>query len=367
MMDISCTSCDRSYPQDGLPYLCPHCGGLFDFRNPFPFKPTQVDRSQPGIWRYRHIFGLSPEFEPLSLGEGNTPLIWAEVYGRKVAFKCEFQNPSGSFKDRGSAVLTAWLKSRKITAAVEDSSGNAGASFAAYAARAGIKARIFVPESAGGPKLRQIEAYGAELVPVPGSRSNASAEAMKAAGEGQAYASHAYLPFNLPGYATTSYEIFEQLGDQMPSAVVLPAGQGGMLLGMARGFESLRVATGSKKGNPMFIGVQARACAPLWAKFSKGNTSIGLIADNPTVAEGVRVSNPVRADAVLQAVSASNGMILAVPEEEIIPNRNVLARLGLYVEPTSSIVLSALKNTVQNLPDPVVVILTGSGLKYAQN
>jgi threonine synthase len=340
---------------------------LFDFRNPFPFKPTEVDRNQPGIWRYRHIFGLPPDFEPLSLGEGNTPLIWAEVYGRKVAFKCEFQNPSGSFKDRGSAVLTAWLKSRKITAAVEDSSGNAGASFAAYAARGSIKARIYVPESAGGPKLRQIEAYGAELVPVSGSRSNASAEAMKAAKDGQAYASHAYLPFNLPGYATTSYEIFEQLGDQMPGAVVLPVGQGGMLLGMARGFESLRVATGSKKGKPIIIGVQARACAPLWAKFSKGNTTAGLIADNPTVAEGVRVSNPVRAEAVLHSVSASNGMIHAVAEEEIIPCCNVLARLGFYVEPTSSIVLSALKNTIRNLPDPLVIILTGSGLKYAQN
>jgi threonine synthase len=190
---------------------------------------------------------------------------------------------------------------------------------------------------------------------------------MKAAKEGQVYASHAYLPFNLPGYASTSYEIFEQLGNQMPGVVVLPVGQGGMLLGMARGFDSLRVATGLKKGKPMIIGVQASACAPLWAKFSKGNAPAGLIADDPTVAEGVRVSNPVRAEAVLHSVSASNGMIHAVAEEEIIPCCNALARLGFYVEPTSAIVLSALENTVRNLPDPVVVILTGSGLKYAQN
>jgi threonine synthase len=367
MMDIACTGCNRSYPQDGLPFLCPHCGGLFDFQNPFPYNPSQVDLNQPGIWRYRHTFGLPPDFEPLSLGEGNTPLIWAEIYGRKVAFKCEYQNPSGSFKDRGSAVLTAWLQSRGIIAAVEDSSGNAGASFAAYATRGGIKARIFVPESAGGPKLRQIEAYGADLVPVPGSRGNASAEARKAAGEGQIYASHAYLPFNLPGYATTSYEIFEQLGKQMPGAVILPAGQGGMLLGMSRGFRSLLLAIGSKKGKPVIIGVQARSCAPLWAKFSDDHPPGELIADNPTVAEGVRVSNPVRADAVLLAVSTSNGMIHAVAEDEISLCRSALALLGFYVEPTSAIVLSALKKTIRNLPDPVVVILTGSGLKYAQN
>ncbi len=100
---------------------------------------------KPGIWRYRHTFGLPPDSEPVSLGEGGTPLLWAEVYGRKVAFKCEYLNPSGSFKDRGSAVIAAWLKSRGITKAVEDSSGNAGASFAAYAARAGIKATDICP------------------------------------------------------------------------------------------------------------------------------------------------------------------------------------------------------------------------------
>ncbi|MGZ6346992.1 MAG: hypothetical protein ACXWNC_05440, partial [Anaerolineales bacterium] len=83
MMDIVCTSCNRNYPQDGMPYLCPHCGGVFDYLGPFPFNPARVERNQPGIWRYRHTFGLPPDFTPLSLGEGNTPLIWAEAFGRK--------------------------------------------------------------------------------------------------------------------------------------------------------------------------------------------------------------------------------------------------------------------------------------------
>ncbi|MDP2994588.1 MAG: hypothetical protein Q8N46_05645, partial [Anaerolineales bacterium] len=109
-MEISCSNCGRAYPPDGLPYRCPTCGGLYDFNTPLPFDPAQVDWSQPGIWRYRHTFGLSPDSDPVSLGEGSTPLLWAEVFGRKVAFKCEFLNPSGSFKDRGSAVITAWLQ-----------------------------------------------------------------------------------------------------------------------------------------------------------------------------------------------------------------------------------------------------------------
>ena len=172
----------------------------------------------------------------LSLGEGNTPLISATAFGRDVYFKCEYANPSGSFKDRGSATLSPSCYSRGVSEAIEDSSGNAGASFAAYAARAGIKARVYVPEDASGPKRKQIEFYGAELVAVPGPRSNAAEAARRAAEGGMVYASHAYLPFNLPGYATCAYEIVEQLG-QAPGAVILPAGQGGLLLGMGRGFQ----------------------------------------------------------------------------------------------------------------------------------
>ncbi|HEY5271384.1 MAG TPA: pyridoxal-phosphate dependent enzyme [Anaerolineales bacterium] len=363
-MDISCTNCEQIYPPDGLPYRCPTCGGLYDFRNPLPFDPTQVDRSQPGIWRYRHTFGLFPDFEPVSLGEGSTPLLWAEVFGRKIAFKCEFLNPSGSFKDRGSVVIAAWLQSRDISEAVEDSSGNAGASFAAYAARAGIKARVFVPESTSGPKRRQIEAYGAELVSIPGART-AVAEVVRAVADGgTAYASHAYLPFNLPGYATAAYEIFEQLGNKMPGAVVLPVGQGGLLLGLARGFDSLRIASNLRNNTLKIIGVQARACAPLWATFKAGNAVIGSVAEDRTLAEGVRVRYPLRRDTVLRVVAASHGSICVADENEILPGRDALARLGFYVEPTSAIVWSALAQTIQNLPDPVVVVLTGSGYKY---
>lgn len=359
---LSCTNCGCGYPSVGVPYCCPNCGGLYDFYGPIAFDPVQVDQSLPGIWRYRHTFGLPALLEPVSLGEGNTPLVWAQAFGRRVAFKCEFLNPSGSFKDRGSTVVTTWLRSHGVVEAVEDSSGNAGASFAAYAARAGIRARIFVPESASGPKRRQIEAYGAELVPVSGARSDVAEAVKKVAAEGVAYASHAYLPFYLPGYATAAYEIFEQLG-QMPGAVVLPAGQGGLLLGLARGFDALRAA-GHLNMRPMMIGVQAHACAPLWAMFTAGTEGMALVAENPTLAEGVRVRYPLRGDAVLAAVKVSRGFMYAVEEQEILPARDALAHLGFYVEPTSAIVWPALRQMLSKLPDPVVVILTGSGYKY---
>jgi threonine synthase len=336
---------------------------LFDYSSLPILDLEACDSSLPGIWRYQHTFGLPSGADMVSLGEGNTPLIPAIVFGHDLFIKCEFQNPTGSFKDRGSALVAAWMRARRVSEAVEDSSGNAGASLAYYAARAGIKVRIFVPVSTSGPKRKQIEACGAELVPVPGSRSDVTVAVRHAAKGKIAYASHAAVPFNLPGYATTAYEIFEQLGRQMPGAVIVPAGQGGLLLGMIRGFKALRVAINSPR-IPIMVGVQAKACPPLWAMYTGGCDRLDLIGENVTLAEGIRVRHPLRANAVLAAVAESGGTFLAVDEEEILPGRTELAHLGFYVEPTSAIVWSALKQTINHLPKPVVVILTGSGLKY---
>ena len=331
-----------------------------------PFDPAQVDRTQPGIWRYHHTFGLPKNAPVVTLGEGNTPLVWAEAatglsFGKQVAFKLETLNPTGSHKDRGVALLASFLRSQNITEAVEDSSGNAGASFAAYAARAGIKARVFIPDYASGPKRNQIAAYGAELVRIMGRRSDVADAVRRAADDGAVYASHAYLPHLLPGFATAAYEIVEQLG-QSPGTVISPAGHGILLLGLARGFDNLKRA-GVVARVPRLVGVQALSCAPLWAVYSHGQAGLGWVTEGDTIAEGVRVSTPIRGDAVLSAVQASQGTLLATPEENILPGRNELARRGFYVEPTSAIVWDALGQMIEQAPEPVVVVLTGSGLK----
>jgi threonine synthase len=315
------------------------------------------------MWRYRYTFGLPESAPAISLGEGDTPLVWAEALGRQVAFKLEFTNPTGSFKDRGSAVLASFLRSRGVEAAVEDSSGNAGASFAAYASRAGIRARIFVPESASGPKRSQIEAYGAEVTRVPGPRSEAADAVRRAAEEGAVYASHAYLPQVLSGYATIAYELVEQM-DTPPAAVIAPAGQGNLLLGLGRGFAALQQA-GVIGRLPRLVGVQARACAPLWAVFNYGRAGLAWVNEGETLAEGVRNRHPLRGDALLEMVTASEGLFVAVDEEEILPGRDELARRGLYVEPTSAIVWSALAQITGQVSDPIAIVLTGSGLKTA--
>ena len=260
-----------------------------------------------------------------------------------------------------SITVGEFLRSRGVTQAIEDSSGNAGASFAAYAARAGIGARVYVPDSASGPKRAQIEAYGADLVAVPGPRSNTAEAVRRAAEAGEIYASHAYLPFNLPGYATCALEIVEQLG-RAPAAVIVPAGQGGLLLGMSRGFEALHNADKIADA-PAMIGVQAAACAPLTALFDMGMLGLSFVTEGATVAEGVRVRSPLRARAVVDAVNHRNGRFLAVDEAAILPGRDALARLGFYVEPTSALVWQGLRDLLPALADPVVAILTGSGYK----
>jgi threonine synthase len=364
MMEISCLDCGVAYPDRLLPYCCPRCGGLFDFNTTFPFSPSKLDRHQPGIWRYRHSFGLKENSEPVSLGEGNSPLVWVDILNRRVAFKCEFLNPSGSFKDRGSALITAWLRSRGIFEAVEDSSGNAGASLAAYAARAGIKVRIFVNDSTSGPKRRQIEAYGADLMPIAGTRTDVANTVKMVADAGAVYASHAYLPFNLPGYATIAYELFEELGNKMPGAVIVPVGQGGLFLGIKRGFDALRIAYRMRNEVPRIIGVQAGGCAPIWKMYSSGVVDEQDANESYSLAEGVQVRFPVRINSILQAVNTNKSAIWLADEDNILAARNILARIGFYVEPTSAIVWTALERLIQELPDPVVLILTGSGFKY---
>ena len=358
---IRCTNCGSPFPEEGIPYRCPKCGGVYNYES-FPrYDPTRINPELPGIWRYRYSFDL-PEAAPLvTLGEGNTPLIWAEAFGAQVAFKLDYLNPTGSFKDRGSAPLVSFLLTRGAQAAVEDSSGNAGSSFAAYAARGGLRARIFIPDSASGPKRAQIEAYGAEVVRILGPRSNAADAVKRAAEQGAVYASHAYLPQLLPGYATLAYELVEEMGDA-PGTVITPVGQGSLLLGIGYGFQALQQA-GVIDRMPALVGVQARACAPLWAVFHYGTAGLGWVGEAPTLAEGVRIKHPVRGDALIKMVEDSGGTFVAVDEEEILPGRDELAHKGLYVEPTSAIVWNGLAQLREKVSGPIAVVLTGSGFK----
>lgn len=330
------------------------CGAPFALEDSLPFSREAIDTGTPGLWRYR---AMLPVTEIISLGEGQTPLVEVELHGQKVACKLEYLAPTGSFKDRGTSVLVSALVEMGIKRVVEDSSGNAGASLAAYCARAGIEAQIYVPAHASPEKLAQIEAYGAKLIPISGPRDRAAQEAQKAA-QRDYYASHYWNPLPLEGIKTEAYETCENLGWRAPEKVVVPVGQGTHLLALYRGFRDLLKAKLIEK-IPRLYGVQAIGCAPLYEAFHRHAST----QPRPTVAEGISIREPIRGREVLEAVRATEGEMLAVTDEETLQARDIIARRGLYVEPTSAVAVAALKQLPPHLEGVTVISLTGSGLK----
>ncbi len=358
---ITCLECHQPYPKDSLPHLCPNCGGLFGFSEGITYSSEKVEPGLPGIWRYRHSFSLPIGAPLITLGEGDTPLIWSHVFGKKVGFKLESLNPTGSFKDRSTAVLVSWLVAAGVKEAVEDSSGNAGASFAAYAARSGIQARVFIPSYASGPKRSQIESYGADVITVPGSRSKTAEAVLQEVEGGAIYASHAFLPQGTAGIATIAYELVQQMNG-IPGTILLPVGHGSLLLGIALGFQALK-QSGQIPQVPKIIGIQAAECAPLFNAHKNHYKEPVLTVEGKTIAEGVQISTPYHGKKVLRVVKENGGSFIAVGEQEITPGQQELAKLGIHVELTSALVWNALEQIHQECPEPIVCILTGHGLK----
>ncbi len=355
-----CLACHAGQPLHFAGWKCPVCGGLLDLDDLPRFDPALINQRDYSLWRYRHTFPLPVDVEAVTLGEGLTPLVPVTVDGRTVSFKLEFANPTGSFKDRGMTLVLTAIRAIGVPAALEDSSGNAGASFAGYAARAQVRASVYVPASASGPKLAQIAAYGAGIHAIEGPRSKAAEAAQNAAAGGLYYASHVYNPLGLAGQATAAFEIWEQLG-RLPESVVLPVGNGTLLLGLHRGFRAL-VRAGLGTRLPRLVGVQALACAPLWAQYHHGSEGLAKVTEGATLAEGIRVFRPARAEAILAAIGESGGTLLGVDEPAIEAGHGELARRGLYAELTAAIVWEALKH----VPGDTVAILTGGGLKNAR-
>lgn len=354
------------YPLD-TPRWCADDGGYLNLGPAPELKRTDIDRERYSVWRYAKSL-LVPERDAVTMGEGWTPLIEREWDGVPVAMKLEFMMPTGSFKDRGMTVMVSYLKSRGVDHVLEDSSGNAGASLAAYAAAAGMRCRILVPETASYPKIAQIAACGADVVTIRGSRQDVADAAMRMSAE-IFYASHNWQPFFVEGTKTLAYETWEQLGFRAPDNVIVPLGYGSNILGCERGFSEL-LRNGEIARMPRLFGVQAANCAPYYAAFKAGGETLVPTEITPTIAEGIASSKPTRVREVLAAVRASGGAIIAVSEEEIIAALGALARTGLYVEPTSAAAGAGVTQLIAadaiGRGQTTVLVLTGSGLKASE-
>lgn len=330
-------------------------------------RRADIDRDDRSVWRYAKAL-LVDRRDAVTLGEGGTPLLAGEWHGVPVRYKLEYMMPTGSFKDRGMTVMVSYLRSRGLERVLEDSSGNAGASLAGYAAAAGMQCRILVPESASYPKIAQIAAYGADVVTIRGSRQDV-AEAAVAQSDEIFYASHNWQALFVEGTKTLAYELWEQCGFRAPDHVIVPLGYGSNILGCARGFEEL-VRNGELPRMPRLHGVQAARCAPYYDAYRAGGDTLVATEVQPTIAEGIASSRPTRVKEVLDAVRNTDGRIVAVSEEEIVSALGALARKGYYVEPTCAAAGAGLTQLIDEglvRPDETtVLVLTGSGLKSSE-
>ena len=326
-----------------------------------------IDPAVNSLWRYGKAL-LVDAASAVTMGEGWTPLVAGDWDRARVMFKLDYLMPTGSFKDRGMTVMVSYLKSRGIKEVLEDSSGNAGASLSAYAAAAGMRCRILVPETASYPKIAQIAACGADVVTIKGSRQDV-ADAALAMSRELFYASHNWQPFFAEGTKTLAYELWEQLGFRPPDHVVVPVGYGANVLGCDRGFSEL-MRNREIPRMPRLHGVQAANCAPYHAAFSAGVEHFVEVETRPTIAEGIASSKPTRMREVLAPVRASGGEIVAVTEDEIVRALAALAAKGHYVEPTSAAAAAGLSQLVARgvigKNETTVLVLTGSGLKASE-
>lgn len=363
---LVCITTGERYSTDE-PRWCSASGGLLDLEWTPLFDPEKIRWRPPSLWRYREALPIRDDRNIVSLGEGFTPLVPFRVAGRELLVKLDYLFPTGSYKDRGASVLISKVKELGIRHVVQDSSGNAGCAVAAYAALAGISCEIFVPESTSEAKLTQIRLAGAELHRVPGNRE-ATARAAFVRAQDVYYASHCWNPYFLQGTRTFAFEVWEQLSWKAPGTVIVPAGNGTLLLGAWLGFREL-LAAGFVDRMPALVAVQSAACAPIAeAVLRPGSRTLPAISPGHTIAEGIAIAEPVRWQAMVRAVQESGGSVITVDDRQIIDALKQMCGRGYYIEPTAA---AAIAGTVKFLGEsdarePIVTVITGHGLKATE-
>ena len=361
---LKCSECSARYDADMLTLHCERCGNVLDVS----YADNGGGQQSSGMPTPLH-----QPAEAISLGEGGTPSValrnLGDALSAKMLFaKLELMNPTGSFKDRGTAVMMSVARESGVEEVVEDSSGNAGASVAAYAARAGIRAHIFAPSSAPAAKLEQIGVYGATTHRIDGDRQAVTDAAMEfAERNGMVYASHNLSPYFTEGTKTFAYEVVEQFGEEIPQHIVIPVGNGSLLIGAHSGFKEL-LHSGRLSALPKLHAIQARAIMPLVSAY-RGDSQPSAAAGS-TIAGGIAVANPPRLRQSLRVLRDTIGSAATVEEQDIIRWQRLLAqREGIFVEPTSAAAFAGVEALIEGskiqADESILVAATGFGLKDA--
>ena len=363
-MLYKCTRCGWKAPESPLYWSCPRCGGILELeyeRSSVLPDPGELLRCKMGVWCFKQQLprlGFYP-----TLGEGLTPVLEVTLEGRRVALKLENLNPTGSFKDRGTAVaIASVLKSGRGTVC-EDSSGNAGISTSCYARAHGLEPVIVVPKSIPKGKLDLLGLCGAKVV-FGRDREDARRRAVELwRREGVLYIPHTYMPHHVEGMKTVAYELFFQLND-VPTHVFIPTSSGSGLLGLYFGFRELR-EWGYVDRIPRLIAVQSAHVFPLYRAFKNRDPPT---VESDSLADGLAVRSPPRLELMLKAIAESKGDVVVVTNSMIKKHLKLLASVGVLVEPTSAAGLAGLEayaSATGEEPENPLVVITGSGLKLA--
>ncbi len=356
-----CARCGRAWDLSARLWRC-RCGGLLDLVGPVvdPLAGLSAPPAGPYLQRYRSA--LPPGGAQVDLGAEVTPAVPVRP---GVWVKADYEQPTGSFKDRGAAVMIGVAASLGVASVMIDSSGNAGRAVALCASRAGLDCTVYLPAGTGPAKVRAIAESGASVVEVPGGRPAAAAAAVVAASAPGApfYAGHVHQSSFHHGVKTLAFELYEQVPDLEHGTVVVPAGNGTLVLGLWLGFGDL-VASGRAGRRPAIVAVQADRCAPLLGPRPGGRAAPVL---ESTAATGIAIPDPPRGAQIRGAAVASGGAVLAVSEDDIAAATSELHGLGFPVEATGAVAWAALPAVRSarpggaggGRPGPVVAVLTG--------
>jgi threonine synthase len=377
---LECTSCGLRHEWHHLQNLCTACHKpLFAIVDLAAAGRTlereALARREKSLWRYREVLPLPDGVEPVSLGEGGTPLLKADRFGRAVELselwiKDESQNPTQSFKARGMAVAVSMAKYLGATKLAVPSAGNAGGALAAYAARGGLEAHIFMPRDTPRANIIECRELGAHVTLIDGLITDCGTEIAKfKSAEGWFDMSTLKEPYRVEGKKTLGYELAEQSDWHLPDVILYPTGGGTGLIGMWKAFDEMETLGWIGKRRPRMFSVQATGCAPIVRAFENADSTAVEFPEAHTCASGLRVPKAIGDFLILKILRQSKGGAVAVDDEEMVRvTREVGASEGLFVAPEGAACFAALQSLLSSgkiaSGERVVIFNTGSGIKY---
>lgn len=379
VLHLECSACDKTYSPRQLINLCP-CGKpllvRYDLSAVRASLPQRIQGIRPHtMWRYRELLPAGNSQAPISLGEGDTPLVDAGRLASSLGLsrlwiKDESANPTGSFKARGLSAAVTMAKALGAESLAIPSAGNAGGALAAYAARAGLQAHVFMPRDVPPANRIECEALGAEVHLVDGLITDCGRlVAQGAKVNGWFDVATLKEPYRIEGKKTLGLELAEQLQWRLPDVIIYPTGGGTGLVGMWKAFDEMRQLGWIDSKKPRMVSVQAAGCAPVVKAFRQGETSCEPWSSATTLAAGLRVPRAIGDFLMLKILRQSGGTAVAVTDEEMLADARAIGRSeGLFVCPEGGATLAALKKLIRSgfvrPSDEVVLFNTGSGLKY---